>query len=243
MSGRVPEGYATREAEVDHSGPQEGVRGAQEVGALEVERGADRERREDEVGPVADGSQGGADAREAVARYDHTPGFADGEIGSAEISECGRYRYSLTRRWDPGPLACWIGLNPSTADARVDDHTIRCIRRFTRREGRSGFVVVNLCPLRTTYPRDLPKRCDDPVAFAVNRDEIFRWVEGPEVDLVVAAWGASGPGTFRKFGRSIALIADHRSGRVFYCLGTTEGGEPRHPSRLAGNTRLVEWRP
>lgn len=47
----------------------------------------------------------------------------------ALISQCGQYRYWLTRIWDetirPLPI---IMLNPSTADASIDDPTIRrCI--------------------------------------------------------------------------------------------------------------------
>jgi len=47
-------------------------------------------------------------------------------IRTAHISDCGRYRYSLTRVWDPGlPRATFCMLNPSKADAKVDDHTVR----------------------------------------------------------------------------------------------------------------------
>lgn len=44
---------------------------------------------------------------------------------SALISECGRYRYSLTRRFGAGSKLLFVGLNPSTADEYTDDPTIR----------------------------------------------------------------------------------------------------------------------
>ena len=47
-------------------------------------------------------------------------GRYDGLSRSAEISECGRYRYSLCRTWcmgGDGRSACFVMLNPSIADA------------------------------------------------------------------------------------------------------------------------------
>ncbi|ACD17039.1 DUF1643 domain-containing protein [Paraburkholderia phytofirmans] len=52
-----------------------------------------------------------------------------GEIGSAVISPCGTYRYGLMcagEALSPGkPAALFVMLNPRTADARLDDPTIR----------------------------------------------------------------------------------------------------------------------
>ena len=42
----------------------------------------------------------------------------------AVMSACGRYRYALRRRWRQGSGELLVvGLNPSRADARVDDPT------------------------------------------------------------------------------------------------------------------------
>jgi hypothetical protein len=54
---------------------------------------------------------------------------------AAVVSECGLYSYSLTRRWAHGPKALFVMLNPSTADAMVDDPTIRRCIGFARRQG------------------------------------------------------------------------------------------------------------
>lgn len=75
---------------------------------------------------------------------------------AAEFSGCGRYRYSLRRRWaDGGPPACWIMLNPSTADAEKDAPTIRRCIGFSKAWGHNALVVVNLFALRSTDPTAL----------------------------------------------------------------------------------------
>lgn len=44
---------------------------------------------------------------------------------SANIGEDGRYRYELSRTWDDAlPSIAFILLNPSTADADIDDRTV-----------------------------------------------------------------------------------------------------------------------
>ena len=63
----------------------------------------------------------------------------------AEFSQCGKYRYKLWRIWNPEmPLAMCIGLNPSTANAEKDDHTIRILRDVLRQIGFGGFYMMNL---------------------------------------------------------------------------------------------------
>jgi hypothetical protein len=51
-------------------------------------------------------------------------------------------------------------LNPSTADERRDDPTIRRCIGFSRARGFGGKTVVNLFALRTPEPRDLREHAD-----------------------------------------------------------------------------------
>ena len=70
---------------------------------------------------------------------------------SAIISECEQYRYELRRIWQPKKgLVCWVMLNPSIADANIDDPTIRRCIGYTAKWGYGGRVVVNLFALRAT---------------------------------------------------------------------------------------------
>lgn len=59
----------------------------------------------------------------------------------ATVSDCGRYRYTLGRRWAEGSLLLWLLLNPSTADHRRDDATARVVEGFSRRLGFGGYQI------------------------------------------------------------------------------------------------------
>jgi hypothetical protein len=51
-----------------------------------------------------------------------------------------RYRYALTRSWSSGPWACWLILNPSKANAMVNDPTVtRCVSRARRWGGSAAW--------------------------------------------------------------------------------------------------------
>ena len=70
---------------------------------------------------------------------------------SAIISHCGTYRYRLDRMVsDSGPVYAFFGVNPSTADASVDDATVRKWRGFVQRWGGSRFIVGNVFAYRAT---------------------------------------------------------------------------------------------
>ena len=51
----------------------------------------------------------------------------------AILSEDRKYRYVLSRIWDESkPLVVIIGLNPSTADEKDDDNTIKKCINFSK---------------------------------------------------------------------------------------------------------------
>lgn len=65
---------------------------------------------------------------------------------SAVLSDDGQYRYQLERTWGFGDAVTFVMLNPSTADARKDDPTIRRCLSYARSWGYDGIRVVNLGP-------------------------------------------------------------------------------------------------
>lgn len=144
---------------------------------------------------------------------------------TATISEDGRYRYDLGRRWDEGPRVLWIMLNPSIADADIDDPTIRRCLGFTRAWGYGGLVVVNLFAMRATDPREL-YTADDPVG-PENDEYLRRHAAG--AGLVVAAWGSHG--WLHGRDADVRKILDELNVTA-RCLGHTNAGAPRHPLYL-----------
>jgi hypothetical protein len=160
--------------------------------------------------------------------------FSEVGTATAQVSDCGSYRYRLGRRWARGPGVLFIMLNPSTADATQDDATIRRCIGFAKEWQMGALGVVNLYALRATDPRALAL-ADDPVG-PLNNDAIHDAIT--ESRLVVAAWGAHPMAAHRV---SALTEATDAIGRTLACLGTTKAGHPRHPVRLPYGTPLVPW--
>lgn len=158
-------------------------------------------------------------------------------LKAAEISECGTYRYQLTRQWAEGVdltrLVCFIGLNPSTADATKDDQTIKKLTGFTERWGYDGFRIVNLYAIRSRHPKVM-RVAPDPIG-PMNEQWIVRTAR--ESQLVVACWGNHI--TTRNRGPSVLQLLKAIGVQV-KCLGKTRDGQPKHPLFLPYETPLVD---
>lgn len=151
---------------------------------------------------------------------------------TARLSLDGVYRYELGRRWGGGPPVCWVMLNPSTADAAVDDRTIRKCMKFTRTWGRSALVVVNLFAFRATKPAAM-KAAADPVG-PENDDAILAAVDGAA--LTIVAWGAHGSLLGR--GPAVAAMLEEVP---LYALATNDDGSPQHPLYIKDDTKPQRW--
>jgi len=66
----------------------------------------------------------------------------------ALISSCGKYRYHLERHWGDVKPCLFIMLNPSTADGRKDDSTIKRCVAYAMSWGYGKLYVINLFALR-----------------------------------------------------------------------------------------------
>jgi hypothetical protein len=151
----------------------------------------------------------------------------------AVISDCGKYRYLLRRVWDyKKPRALFVMLNPSTADASVDDPTIRSCVRLVNGLGYGSMEVVNLYAWRSTDPDALPT----PPSMALGCDNP-RTIEAAVVrcDTVICAWGAH-PYAQRNVPGVLDIIRLNRP--AAYCFGKTKAGAPKHPLYIKSGTPL-----
>jgi hypothetical protein len=162
---------------------------------------------------------------------------------SAVFSEDRVYRYRLDRRWDTATLATAartlniIGLNPSTADEREDDPTIRRCISFAKAWGFGSLVMTNLYALRGTDPfvLRLQKASGRDIVGPENDHHLLKAAR--EANRVVLAWGTHGTLLDRDT-RVIQMLAPHVE---LWCFGVTYAGHPRHPLYLRRDTEAVLW--
>ncbi|MDI6911503.1 DUF1643 domain-containing protein [Nocardioides sp.] len=155
---------------------------------------------------------------------------------AARLSEDGRYRYVLGRRWGDGLPATFVMLNPSTADAELDDPTIRRCVGFARTIGADGIHVLNLYAFRATKPEDLWK-ADDPVG-PENDEYLARHAAAAarQCRPIIAAWGANA-----RPARVAQVLALPGMRTALHAFGVTKHGQPRHPLYLPASARPQPW--
>lgn len=140
----------------------------------------------------------------------------------AVLSDDKEYRYQLWRTWDENkPVAGFVMVNPSKADATEDDRTItRCVK-YANGMGFGKLVVANLFAVRSSDPSIIEEH---PNPGGPENDEHLKAVcEGAE--RVFAGWGT--PGGQYERAREVTKLLD----KTLYALETTKQGHPRHPSR------------
>jgi hypothetical protein len=159
--------------------------------------------------------------------------------GTAVLSSCGIYRMRLERDLGSnGPTVAILGVNPSTADASIDDQTIRKDIGFGRRLGWGRLIKGNKFAFRATDVKAL-RTAADPIGPEndMHLEQIMR-----DADMVIAAWGPLSklPDRLRTRWRRVVAIAD-AVGKPLHCFGTAQDGHPRHTLMLAYETALTAW--
>lgn len=146
-------------------------------------------------------------------------------VSGADISECGKYRYSLWRIWDDTKQkVLFICLNPSTADADNDDATIRRCIGYAKSWGYGGVYMGNLFAFRAREPKDM-KSATDPVGPENNR--YLRELSNT-CEMIICGWG--GDGGYQD--RSSYVIKNRILPIKVHYLKMNKSGEPGHPLYL-----------
>ena len=149
-------------------------------------------------------------------------------IRRAEFSIDKKERYSLKREWDKSKnKILYIMLNPSLADDKNDDPTIRRLVSFTKKYNYGGFLVGNIFTTITPNPKELDKSKG---ISDKNFEELIKLIN--KVDQIVYAWGSSieEPQLLKK------LVLNPK------CFVKNLNGTPKHPLYVPSQTKLINFR-
>lgn len=152
-----------------------------------------------------------------------------------------RFRYVLGSAGERPLLV--FGVNPSQADHRCPDATLRRVLGFAGRAGYDSFYMLNLYPQRATLPQDLHQRLYGP-AHRQNLAAIEQVLQRHPDAHAWAAWGNLV--TFRPYLQARCLpellTLCNRYALTWWQLGElTKEGNPRHPVRAGYDLSLQAW--
>ena len=161
----------------------------------------------------------------------------DDAPSQAVYSDCEKYRYLLTRTWNPaGRKALFVMLNPSTATEVQNDPTVERCERRSRTLGFGSFRVTNIFAWRDTDPKKM-RAAKEPIGPQNDASilESCSWA-----DQIIAAWGTHG--VFLDRGAAVEKLL-RTSGQPIYHLGLSKDGHPKHPLYIAYAKQPEVWDP
>ena len=137
----------------------------------------------------------------------------------------------LSRTWNSKKKTIlFIGLNPSTADEKIDDPTIRRCINYAQNWGYGSLLMVNLFAYRATMPSEL-KNVKNPIG---NDNDLHILELSKKADLTVAAWGNEG----------FLLNRDKVVKKLIpnlMCLKINKSGQPAHPLYQKKDLKLIKY--
>lgn len=164
------------------------------------------------------------------------------------FSEDRKYRFTLWRKWEQeahliteysvtsnlNHYAMFIGLNPSTADERKDDPTIRRCIGFAKAWGYGALCMTNLFAFRATDPF-MMKIEREPVGMG-NDTYILECAKNAGV--IIAAWGKDGAHNDR--GEWVQRMFFDCKLKLHH-LGLNGDGTPKHPLYLRKDLKPIPF--
>ena len=157
--------------------------------------------------------------------------------GSAKFSEDGKYRYSLTRSWNQGKgNILWIGMNPSTASAEVDDPTVRREVLFSIDWGYRRYIKCNVMDYRATKPINLLQKNIIPCS---KKNLRYILKEANKADKIILSYGNL-RSPLQKYADAVLETLKPMKRKLFI-LGRTQCGNPRHTLYIKKTIKLIKW--
>lgn len=129
-------------------------------------------------------------------------------------------------------MLTWILLNPSIADERGEDPTIRRVIGLSRGWGFGSAKVLNLYARVCTCSTELEQNFSERKRIGPRNDKHLAQAKGP----TIVAWGAHGFAMSRAE-RVLACLPE-----PMYCLGINRDHSPKHPLYARNNSPLVSFR-
>jgi len=150
-----------------------------------------------------------------------------------------KYRYSLWRTWEDlfnvdSRFVAFVCLNPSVADERNDDPTVRRCVDYSKRWKFVTYCMLNIFAFRSTDPNVMLKERDP---IGPDNDRIILEI-AREASLVVCAWGNHGAHLGRD--RHVTKMLTG-AGVKLTCLRLTDAGQPWHPLYLPANLKPTPY--
>lgn len=169
--------------------------------------------------------------------------LSPGIRGDAHFTDEGRRRLWLSRWWGqekqpPSGFWLWIGMNPSTAGADIDDPTVAKETLITKRGGGNCYIKCNVMDWIATDPKELTdtNKCYNPCSiFNVGTitEAAFK------ADYIICAWGCLHHKLRHHANDVLKSLLENRY--RLWCLGTNKDGSPKHPLYLRNDTKLMRY--
>lgn len=147
----------------------------------------------------------------------------------------GNYRYSLYREWDAEKLCVlWIMLNPSIADRKQDDPTIKKIIRISDKLGFGSLYVGNLYAYICTDSKQLLKNSN--INYVGMKNYFYTASMINICNTIILGCGRL------KNNKALIKMFNFIKPLPVYCLKINKDGTPAHPLYLPErNIKLLRY--
>ena len=136
-----------------------------------------------------------------------------------------KFRYALGKNCKScEEMVICIGLNPSTATDKIPDRTFNKIRKIVEHNEYDDFVILNICPQRSSNPKNVKYNEDDATK---NCKIIQKYLDKYPKAPIWCAWGNNI--YLEELEKYRAKVEEMISTRECFCTSVNKTGEPKHP--------------